>query len=49
MIEEHGPHLPVGSDTLGATHEAQAAAMRVARALPDWHILMMPAIGCGHG
>jgi creatinine amidohydrolase len=49
MIEEHGPHLPVGADTLGVTYEAQAAAVRVARALPDWHILMMPAIGYGHG
>jgi creatinine amidohydrolase len=49
MIEEHGPHLPVGADTLGVTHEATAASRRVSRALPDWNVVMMPPINYGQG
>jgi creatinine amidohydrolase len=48
MIEEHGPHLPVGADTLGVTYEANAAARRVSRTLPDWAVVMMPPINYGH-
>ena len=49
MIEQHGPHLPVGADTLGVTYEANGAARRVSVALPDWTVVMMPAINYGHG
>jgi hypothetical protein len=48
MIEEHGPHLPVGADTLGVTYEANGAATRVSRALPGWAVVMMPPINYGH-
>jgi creatinine amidohydrolase len=48
MIEQHGPHLPVGADTIGVTDEANAAAIRVGRALPDWNVVMMPAINYGN-
>jgi creatinine amidohydrolase/Fe(II)-dependent formamide hydrolase-like protein len=48
MIEEHGPHLPVGADTFGVTYEADGAAKRVSRALPEWNIVMMPPIHYGH-
>ncbi len=47
MIEEHGPHLPVGADTFGVTHEADGASRRVSRALPEWNVVMMPAINYG--
>jgi len=30
MIEQHGPHLPVGADTIGVRYEANAASTRVA-------------------
>lgn len=49
MIEEHGPHLPVGSDTLGVTFEANGASRRVSRALPDWNVVLLPAINYGQG
>lgn len=49
MIEVHGPHLPVGTDTIGLIFEAHAASRRVSRALPDWNIVMMPAINYGQG
>jgi creatinine amidohydrolase len=48
MIEQHGPHLPVGADTIGVTYEANAAAARVRRSLPDWNVVMMPAMNYGH-
>ncbi len=47
MIEEHGPHLPVGADTLGVMYEANAASRRVSQALPDWNVVMMPPINYG--
>jgi creatinine amidohydrolase len=49
MLEEHGPHLPVGADTLGVMYEARAASRRVSRALPDWNVVMMPPLHYGHG
>ena len=48
MIEQHGPHLPVGADTFGVTYEVNGAATRVSRALPDWNVVMMPPINYGH-
>jgi creatinine amidohydrolase len=47
MIEQHGPHLPVGADTIGVTHEANGASTRVSRALPDWNVVMMPPVNYG--
>ena len=49
MIEEHGPHLPVGADTLGVLYEANAVSKRVSQALSGWNIVMMPSINYGHG
>jgi creatinine amidohydrolase/Fe(II)-dependent formamide hydrolase-like protein len=49
MLEQHGPHLPVGADTIGVTYEANAAAARVSRALPDWNVVLMPALNYGQG
>jgi creatinine amidohydrolase len=48
MLEQHGPHLPIGSDTIGVTYEAVRAAERVSRALSNWSIVMMPAINYGN-
>ncbi len=47
MVEEHGPHLPVGADTLGVMYEANVASRRVSRALPDWNVVMMPPVNYG--
>jgi creatinine amidohydrolase len=48
MVEEHGPHLPVGADTLGVLYEANGVSRRLSRTLTDWHIVMMPPINYGH-
>lgn len=49
MLEEHGPHLPIGADTIGVAYEATAVAERVSRGLPRWNVVMMPPINYGHG
>ena len=49
MVEEHGPHLPVGADTLGVLYEANGVSRRVSQALSDWNIVMLPSINYGHG
>lgn len=43
--EQHGPHLPVGTDTLHAEHVARAAAARVARSHP---VAVAPALPYGY-
>jgi creatinine amidohydrolase len=48
MLEEHGPHLPVGADMLGVLYEANAVSRRVSQTLTDWNIVMMPPINYGH-
>jgi creatinine amidohydrolase len=49
MIEQHGPHLPVGADTYGVLFEADSAASRVSRALPEWNVVLMPPLHYGEG
>ena len=49
MIEVHGPHLPVGTDTLGLIYEANAASRRLSTALAGWNIVMMPPVSYGQG
>ena len=47
MLEEHGPHLPIGGDTLGVMHEVDGATRKVSQALPAWNVVIMPAINYG--
>lgn len=49
MVEQHGPHLPVGADTLGVLYEASGVSRRVSQALSGWNIVMLPSINYGHG
>src|SRR5688572_7686805 len=48
MLEQHGPHLPVGADTLAVVHEANAVAQNVSRAIPGWSVVLMPEVAYGH-
>jgi hypothetical protein len=48
MLEQHGPHLPVGADTLAVVYEANAVAQRVSRASSGWSIVMLPVVPYGH-
>ena len=47
MLEEHGPHLPIASDTIAVEHEAGAVADRLGQALPGWNVVMMPVVNYG--
>jgi len=47
MLEVHGPHLPIGNDTIGLLYEAAEVSRRVSQALPQWNIVMMPPIHYG--
>ena len=47
MMEVHGPHLPIGNDTIGVIYEVNETAVRLQQSLPDWHIVMMPPIAYG--
>ena len=47
-VHEHGPHLPLGADTFGLMHEANGAAARVGRTLPDWNVVLMPSLNYGN-
>jgi creatinine amidohydrolase len=49
MIEEHGPHLPVGADTLGVGYEAERTSRRVAGTLRGWTVVLMPPVNYGQG
>jgi creatinine amidohydrolase len=45
MVEQHGPHLPVGSDSFGVRYEAEKVAERVSQA--GWTVLSMPPLNYG--
>ena len=45
MVEQHGPHLPVGSDSFGVRYEAEKVAERVSK--EGWTVLSMPPLNYG--
>jgi len=47
MLEEHGPHLPIASDTIGVEHETKGVAEVLRQALPDWTVVLMPTVNYG--
>jgi creatinine amidohydrolase len=49
MLEQHGPHLPIGADTIGVLYEANGVSKRLSKALSEWNIVMAPSINYGHG
>ena len=47
MLEVHGPHLPIGTDSLGLSYEVDHVSKGVSAALPDWNIVVMPPLNYG--
>ena len=46
-LEEHGPHLPVGTDLFHAEFFSQELAQRIVEAKPGWTALIGPSIPIG--
>lgn len=46
-LEEHGPHLPVGTDLYHAEFFNQELARRVVERKPDWTVLVGPSLPIG--
>ena len=47
-IEEHGPHLPLATDAIGADELASATATHFKEARPHWAVLVAPLVPYGH-
>ncbi len=47
-LEEHGPHLPVGTDLLTARDAAKEAMKLVKKKQPDLSVVLFPAIPLGY-
>ncbi len=46
-LEEHGPHLPVGTDLITADAICRKLAEQIFDAMPDWTVLIGPCIPIG--
>jgi creatinine amidohydrolase/Fe(II)-dependent formamide hydrolase-like protein len=49
MLEEHGPHLPAGSDSLSVEHLIERMLPRLQKAFPDQFFVRMPMEPYGYG
>jgi creatinine amidohydrolase/Fe(II)-dependent formamide hydrolase-like protein len=49
MLEQHGPHLPIGSDTYWVDYGVESISKRLSKAHPDWNIVLMPSLNYGEG
>jgi creatinine amidohydrolase len=46
-LEQHGPHLPLGMDLLGATYLTRRVAEEFQMHRPDWEVLLTPPLPVG--
>jgi creatinine amidohydrolase len=46
-LEQHGPHLPLGTDALTAAYFAEQIARRLDSKRPDWNFILFPTIFAG--
>src|SRR5215475_3621362 len=44
MLEEHGPHLPIASDTYQVNFIVDGMAKRLQQTFPDWYIVVVPDV-----
>lgn len=49
MVEEHGPHLPAGSDNFQLAAELAAVEAGLRDQLPSWYVVIMPTVPYGVG
>jgi creatinine amidohydrolase len=46
-LEQHGPHLPLGTDAFSARYFAEHLATRLEASHSDWHFILFPTIFAG--
>src|SRR2546422_8999611 len=46
-LEEHGPHLPIGTDLFHAEYFNEELAKRIIEAKPGWTVLIGPSLPIG--
>ncbi len=46
-LEDHGPHLPLGTDLLEASRLCELMGERIERDLTGWSVVIMPAVPLG--
>ena len=46
-LEEHAPHLPIGTDIFIASYFAQKTAEEFCQNRPDWNVVLFPSIPIG--
>jgi creatinine amidohydrolase len=46
-LEQHGPHLPLGTDALTAAYFAEQMAKNLESKRPDWNFILFPTIFAG--
>jgi creatinine amidohydrolase len=46
-LEEHGPHLPVGTDLFNAEYMNTRLAQRIVEVMPGWTVLLGPSLAIG--
>jgi creatinine amidohydrolase len=49
MLEEHGPHLPIATDTYRLNFIVDETAKRLQQKLPSWSIVVLPDVNYGEG
>lgn len=47
MMEEHGPHLPAGSDNFSLASEVSLVQAGLKARLPDWYLMTLPTVPYG--
>src|SRR5258708_866518 len=46
-LEQHGPHLPLGTDAQSAAYFSEKIAERLSVSRPDWNFVLFPTIFAG--
>ena len=49
ILEEHGPHLPIGSDTYQAEGVRDGLVQKLQKSHPDYAVVLVPVIPLGEG
>ena len=49
ILEQHGPHIPIGSDTYQAEAVRDGLVQKLQKSHPDYDVVLVPVIPLGEG